>query len=242
MLDVGTPCWISGPTGAAMYGADGFRLEPPFHLLLPRDRRASRVNAIVHTTTSIDRLDTVVRHGLPVLSASRLVIDLASTESSERLTTALDCFLRDGFTAEDFLHAQINRLRSSGRYGIPQLLDVIGGIELSRGGHSWLERRYLQLIGEAGLPRPLTQQVLTRAHDRVVRVDCHFPGTPLIVELLGYKWHRTREQMGRDAERITALQLTGYVVAQFTYAHIATDPAWVVDTTREAYTLCSAAA
>jgi hypothetical protein len=142
--------------------------------------------------------------------------------------------LRAGLTCEDLLHRRIASLRSSGRYGIPVLLAVIEGCEASRGGHSWLERRFLELCATAGLPRPLTQQVLSRARDRLVRVDCRFPGTPVVVELLGYRWHRTAEQMSRDAIRLNALVLEGLRPIQFTYRHVTLEPDWVLDQLRQA--------
>ena len=187
-----------------------------------------RVDVIIHTSESIPLIDRGRIDGLPVLSATRAIIDLTRTESAQRLTAALDSALRDGLTSEEFMHGRIAALRGSGRYGIPRLLDVIDGAELSRGGHSWLERRFLELIGNAGLPRPLTQQVLTRTQNRTVRVDCRFEGVPLVVELLGYRWHRTKEQMARDADRMNALQRAGYSVMQFTYERIALDPSSVV--------------
>ena len=82
------------------------------------------------------------------------------------------------------------------------------------------------------LPRPLTQQVLTRAGDRLVRVDCRFPGSPVIVELLGYRWHRTKAQMSRDAERQNALILDGFLPIQFTYDQVTLDPNGTIDTVR----------
>ena len=58
-----------------------------------------------------------------------------------------------------------------------------------------------------------------------MRVDCRFPGTPVIVEVLGYRWHRgNRSQFNRDAERVNALVLQGYVVLQFTYDHVVAEP------------------
>ena len=129
------------------------------------------------------------------MSATRTLVDLARFVSPEQLTAALDSALRDGRTSEDLLHRRIASLRSSGRYGIPQLLAVIEGCEASRGGHSWLERRFLELCAHAGLPKPLTQQVMSRAQDRLVHVDCRCAGTPVVVELLGYRWHRSAEQM-----------------------------------------------
>ncbi len=135
------------------------------------------------------------------------------------------------------MHRRITQLRSSGRYGIPQLLAVIEGSEISRGGHSWLERTFLELCERAVLPRPRTQQVLTKAGDRLVRVDCRFPGTRVVVELLGYRWHRTRAQMSRDTERLNALVLDGFLPIQFTYNQVTLDPGGTVDTVRRTLAL-----
>lgn len=61
-----------------------------------------------------------------------------------------------------------------------------------------------------------------------MRVDFHFPGTPVVVEVLGYRYHRTPSQLQRDTERMNQLVLEGYVPLQFTYLHITENPLWVV--------------
>ena len=62
------------------------------------------------------------------------------------------------------------------------------------------------------------------------------PGTPVIVELLGYRWHRTEAQMSRDAERLNALTMQGLAPLQFTYQQVTRGPTTVVATTRAALT------
>jgi hypothetical protein len=93
---------------------------------------------------------------MSALSAARTLVDLARTESGERLTEAFDSGLRDGKFSESLAHRRIVALRSKGRFGIPRLLEAIEGAEVVRGGHSWLEREYLRLVAAAGLPAPLT--------------------------------------------------------------------------------------
>lgn len=178
--------------------------------------------------------DRVVVNGIAVMSATRTLIDLARFVRPSTLTAALDSALRDRLTTEDVLHRRIVELRSSGRIGIPKLLAVIEGCEASRGGHSWLERRFLELCESAGLPRPGTQVELARAGGRVGRVDCRFPGTAVVVELLGYRWHRTKDQIARDTERLNALLLEGLVPMQFTYDQVTVQPAAVVTALRRA--------
>ena len=234
VADVGGECWVCGPTAAAVHGLDGFALRRPFHLLLPRSRNVRRAGVSFHTTMVIPPIDRETSVGIPITSPTRTLIDIAAHETATRLTAALDGAVRDGLTSEDLLYRRIAALRAKGRYGIPTLLDVLAGREVTRGGHSWLEREYLRLLSVAGLPPPDTQAVLARAGDRFVRVDCRFPGTPVVVELLGYRFHRTALQMARDAERLNALVLEGLAPYQFTYAQVVTQPDVVITTTRAA--------
>lgn len=239
MLDIGEPCWASRGTAAALHGFDGFRLAAPFHLTILRGRDVHRRRAHVHTTTSLPLIDQAhTFDGIAVTSAARTIIDLARSESVERLTIAFDSGLRDGKFSEELVHRRIVALRSPGRYGMDRLLAAIEGQEAIRGGHSWLERRFLALLDEAGLPRPVTQQVLTRAGNRLVRVDCRFAGTPVVVELLGYRSHRSKEQLNRDAERVNALVADGFAPYQFTYDQVTTDPGMVIATVRRALHRC----
>jgi hypothetical protein len=234
VLDCGAETFVSGPTAAAMHGFDGISLRPPFHVTVVRGRNVQRAHHRIHTTTDLPPIDREEIAGLAVLSPTRTLLDVARFVSAATLTAALDGALRDGKTTEGLLHQRIVALRSQGRYGIPKLIAVIEGSEASRGGHSWLERRYLELCDEAGLPRPDVQQVLARAGGHLVRVDCRFPDSNVVVELLGYRWHRTTEQMARDAERMNALVISGFVPLQFTYDQVTTRPAEVVAHTRMA--------
>ena len=240
VLDIGEPCWVSGPTGAALHPFDGFRLSRPFHTMVLRGRFLDRVGAVIHTTQDLPAIDRETSHGLPVLSPTRTLIDIAGTTDSSALTTALDGAIRDGLTDEDHLLRRIFELRGRGRYGLPKLADVISGSEITRGGHSWLEREFLAKSNLAGLPRPLTQQVLSRAKNRLIRVDCQYPRTRVVVELLGYRWHRTAEQLRRDVERMNALVLDGFLPLQFTTAQLIEEPNWIFDTIRTALASASA--
>lgn len=159
---------------------------------------------------------------------------MARHHDEQRLTTALDSGLRDGKFTERSLHERLVVLRRQGRHGVPKLLRAIEGSEATRGGHSWLEREFLRLVADARLPRPATQVVMTRTNDRLVRVDFHWPGTDVVVEVLGYTWHRTKEQLARDAARLRALVGSGWRPFQFTYDEVVERPGAVVDEVRTA--------
>lgn len=213
-----------GPTAAAVHGLDGYRLRAPFHVTILRGRSLMRTGHVIHTANEVDQIDRTTVDGIPVFRGARTIIDLARHVDADRLTQALDAALRDGLMSEASLHSRIAALRTKGRHGIPKLLDVISGSEVTRGAHSWLEREFLRVLAAAGLPLPECQQVLARAGERMVRVDCRFAGTNLVVELLGYRFHRSKEQMQRDVDRANALALEGYLVLQFTYEDVVTHP------------------
>ena len=234
VVGIGRPAWATGPTAAALHGFDGFVLAPPFHLVLERGRNIARVGHAIHTTLDLPLIDRCAVAGIPSVTPTRALLSIAPDASLPILTAALDGALRDGLTSEDFLHRRLGELRRSGRPGITPLLAAIGGSEVARGGHSWLEREFLRLMANAGLPRPATQQVLGRRRDHIIRVDCRFDGTPVVVELLGYRFHRSRRQMAIDVERTNRLQLLGLQVLQFTYPHVVDDPREVVATVRAA--------
>ena len=234
VTSVGAPCWAYGLTAGALDRFDGYQLEPPFHLVVPRDRSVNRIGHVIHRSRDISRLDVAEVDGVPTMSATRTIIDLAGSETSERLATAVDSALRDRLTSEDFLHRRIVELRCRGRAGLPRLISVLEGNEITRGGHSWLERRFLVLLGEAGLPRPMTQAIVGRRKLRLIRVDCRFPGTNVVVELLGYRFHRSVMEMQNDAERMNRMILDGLHPLQVTYTDVASESPTMLSSIREA--------
>jgi hypothetical protein len=166
LLDLGQGAVASGVTALAVHGFDSFHLQAPFHVMLERGRYVERPPHHIHTTIELPATDRTRVHGLPVLTADRAIIDSARQLSRPRLTTAYDVGLRDRKYTEDMIHRRIVELRGRGRHGIPKLIDVIEGCEATRGGHSWLERTFLRICAEHGVPRPETQQVLASSKGR----------------------------------------------------------------------------
>lgn len=234
LTDIGSPAWATGVTAAALHGFDGFSLRRPFHVLVPETRETNRDWVTLSRSDTIPLIDRARHRGVPVTSAARTIIQLARTCDESTLSACIDSAIRDLLVNEDLLHRRIVALRSMGRHGLPALHGVLAGLEVTRGGHSWLERTYLHECSRAGLPRPDTQQILNRVNNKLVRVDFRFPSTNIIVEVLGYRWHRTKAQMAADARRYNALLGEGFHPYQFTYSQIVQEIDMVIETTREA--------
>jgi very-short-patch-repair endonuclease len=238
VLDLRSPSWVSGTTGVGLYGIDGYPIRAPFHITVERGRFPQRGGMALHTSANLDAVDKTSVQGIPCLTMTRLIIDLARILDHAQLALLLAEAIAIGRTSEDHVHRRLHALRGRGRHGTTKLLEVLANHEIVRGGESFLERELLRILADAGFPRPETQQVLGRAGpagQRLIRVDCRFPSSPVVVEALGYRFHRTPQHMRRDAERMNVLVAQGFIPVQLTYSQVMEGPATVVPEVQRAF-------
>jgi very-short-patch-repair endonuclease len=95
-----------------------------------------------------------------------------------------------------------------------------------------LERRFLELVREAGLARPRTQVVFRAGGRHVARVDFLFDASDVVVEVSGQKGHASPSDRLRDAQRRNELQDLGLRVYEYTYDEVVNQPAFVRNTLR----------
>ncbi len=159
--------WISHRSAARLHGLDRFRGDDLDFTVL-RGRRGARGVRALHTTDNVGPLDVVTVNGLRCTSATRTIIDLAYTGTPEsQLGPAIDSAVRLGLSAPTALARRLSELRGRGRRGARTLDALL----LDSGGETVLERAFLRLMRQAGLPRPATQVVRRRGGEHVARVD-----------------------------------------------------------------------
>jgi hypothetical protein len=96
------------------------------------------------------------------------VIDLARLLVKQTLLeAAIDSAVRSGRSAPLVIVARLAELRGPGQWGARMLDKLL----LDSGGHTLLERRLLQLVRQAKLPRPRTQVVHRHGATTFARVD-----------------------------------------------------------------------
>jgi hypothetical protein len=216
-------------------GLDGFIDGPPELLVERRLRDRACSGTLRSTSMPVPRSDIQIISGLRVVRAERLIIDSPLFAFSQRETeNAIDSAIRLRLLSEQRLRTRVLREHRGGLNGSRVLLDAL----VDSGGESRLERWFLRLVREAGLPRPITQQLHRRDGRTVARVDFEFPGG-LVVEVAGHGTHATRQQRARDAERHTELTLGGARVLTFTYEHVRDRGWWVVRQLRRALGLAA---
>jgi very-short-patch-repair endonuclease len=208
----------------------GFELfdDDIVELTVPADMRGRRVaGATVHASPSIARRDVVVVDGFRATGPDRTIVDLARVGVSDRhLEAAVDSAIESRLTTLDRLIERVNTFHGPARKGVARLDAVLR----DAGGHSYLERRFLELVRRAGLPRPLTQQRHTDEGAHVARVDFLFEEANLVVEVSGGRGHRTPRERANDARRRNRLQQLGRTVLEFTHADVTRNGPAVIET------------
>jgi very-short-patch-repair endonuclease len=226
LLDLGREAVVSHHAAAALHGFDGFARQP-VELTMLRGARGRQANWRLHTTRRLEQIDRAEVEGFGCTTASRTIIDLAATASIKQLERAIDSAVRDGSSSPAYLQRRLSDLRGRGRRGVRLLDELL----VDAGGHGDLERRFLELVRRAGLPRPTCQRILGRGKT-VARVDFSFEPKPVIVEVSGRRGHASDAERAKDARRRNELQELGFVVLEFTNRQVRDQPGYVLATLR----------
>jgi hypothetical protein len=177
----------------------------------------------VHRVRRLDPDDRTARDGIPVTTVARTLLDLAETLAPTQLQHSFEEAERLGLL--DMRAIERLRDRSRGRRGLKPLAALVeahcGPAPMTR---SELERRFLDLCRDAGLPPPIANATVAN-----MEVDMLWPRERLVVELDGHAYHSTRAAFERDRVRDGALQQAGYRILRLTDRRLA-EPAAVAET------------
>jgi len=193
---------------------------------VPGRGRGGSAGVTVHRTRSLHPEDRALRDGIPVTSVARTLLDYAEVVYPPRLARAFE--EADRLRLVDMKALERLMARSHGRHGLVPLQALVS--EAWRPlpeTRSELERVFLELCRDAGLPAPQANVMLAG-----LEVDALWPRERLVVELDGFAFHRTRAAFERDRRRDAALQLAGYRVLRLTARRLAEEPAAVVGLVR----------
>jgi Protein of unknown function (DUF559) len=229
LFDLGGEAVVADRAAAALLGLDGFH-QGPLEFRVPRRMRNRSTVGTVRSGPDLARIDRLVIDGLDTMSAAACIISMAGRVSARQLEDAIDSSARLGWSSDTFLRRRLDSIR---RRGVPGVRAVDAALDGS-GGHTRLERWFLELVRDAGLPRPQLH-VTHRAGTRVVaRIDALFDPLPVVVEVAGHGTHASRSRRQRDAQRQAELAALGYLVLTFTYEDVVHRPAYVIATLRQA--------
>jgi hypothetical protein len=192
----------------------------------PGRRRQGPPQIAVHRARGLDRNDRTTRHRIPVTSVARTLLDLAEVVRPRELARALEEAER--LRLFDLRAIEALRERSNGRRGLRPLIALLNEQnEPPPMTRSELERCFLDLCDDAGLPRPAVN-----VHAQGYEVDALWRNQKLAVELDSRAFHLTRAAFERDRVRDATLQLAGYRVLRITHRRLHNEPKTIADTIR----------
>ncbi|HKO37113.1 MAG TPA: hypothetical protein VJU14_01955 [Solirubrobacterales bacterium] len=176
----------------------------------------------IHRARRLEEADRVLAEGVPVTAVPRTLLDLAAAvklESLERLVEkAEEGGLFDLRQVEDLL------VRTVGHHGYGRLRRAIALYKPSSFTRSLLEKRWLGLVIEAGLPQPRMNFV-----EQGFELDCYWPEHRFAVELDVFETHGTRAAFERDRRRQEDLLLAGIAMTRVTGPRLEREPEQVVE-------------
>jgi very-short-patch-repair endonuclease len=210
---------ISHRAAAALMGLARFR-EGPVEVSVTRHLRLP-APAVVHQVSLLSSHDVRDFRGMRVTTAARTLVDLCATEDAPTLEATADEMLRRRLTTLELLEDALVRLK--GRRGISFLRDLVKRYQAGeQPTESELESKALELIDNAGLPRP-TKQVKVFAGMKLRRVDFMYPAQRIIVEADSTLHHSSPDARERDRLRRNALTAKGHRVLVWTWNDLKND-------------------
>lgn len=229
LLSLGPHACVSHEAAAQLHRFDRTPRDR-VEFTVPRRERGRRITERVHSTAELPALDVLTVDSFRVTSATRTVIDLARARVDDRrLDAAVDSAIRTAASAPTVIQRRLADLRGPGQWGCRRLDASL----VHSGGHTMLERMFLELMDEAGLPRPDPQVVFRHGTRTVARVDFVFREHSMVVEVTGRLGHSSPMDRTRDAQRRNELQDIGLSVYEYTWEHVTRSPAWVRTTMAE---------
>jgi very-short-patch-repair endonuclease len=162
--------------------------------------------------------EVTIEHAIPVTTPARTLFDLAAVVREDQLEHAFNEAEVRRLTSPVSLDALLKRYpKRRGTRAIRRVLDKhqAYGETVTR---SRLERRFLSLLDDHGLPRPKVNRRTDHGE-----LDATWHQQKLIVECDGFAAHGTRKAFEEDRERDRALQVAGWRVVRITWRQLDTD-------------------
>jgi very-short-patch-repair endonuclease len=191
--------------------------EGPMHVIA---RGRNQPGLVVHHT-ALDPRDITRRHGIPVTSAARTILDIAATKPTAELERALNEAGLQRRVSPHSLNEQFSRYpHHRGTAALRKAIETEPRVTRSDA-----EILVLGLIRKAQLPEPETN-----ARIEGCEVDLVWRDHDLIVEIDSWAFHSMRSSFEQDRRRDQRLTTAGWRVIRITARQLTDEPELVVAT------------
>lgn len=234
VVAVGPGSVVSHESAALLHGAQNLR-QSPITLTAPHGSHHRLDGMFVHQIDDVARRHRTSVCGIPVVSAARAVVDVASRLRPGRLGAVADDLVAARATSWAAIGAVFGDVVRPGKPGMATmaaLLDQRCGSDVPT--ESALERALLSALEAGGLPAPRRQMPLPGLGPRPGLVDAAYTDARIVIEADGRRYHQRLADMRRDRERDARVVKAGWVPLRFVYEQVLEDPASVCADVAEA--------
>ena len=185
----------------------------PVHVTVPGGGRGGRKGIVFHRAVALDEDERTVLDGIPTTTPIRTIVDAAGMLGHRDVERALATAEREGLVRRSELTGLPDRYpRRAGMAMLRNLLRDEIGPSFTR---SEAERRCLELLRRAGLPRPHVNVAVGP-----YELDLFWPTEGVAVEVDGYKHHSARSRFEGDRRKDAWLRAHGIEVVRLTWRQI----------------------
>jgi very-short-patch-repair endonuclease len=212
VLACGPDAQLSHRSGAELWRIRG-RTAGPIDVAVSGGFARDRPGIVTHRCRNPRRR---LVHRLPVGDPSSVLIDLATCLTDEEVEDAVNEADRLDLVRTHRLRPALDRELS--RPGVGRLKAILDAQTFSRAANA-LERRFLGIVRDAGLPAPTAQKQLGR-----YRVDFFWPELGFVVETDSLRHHRTAAEQTVDLARDQEHARAGLRSLRFTHSQVFNRP------------------
>ena len=203
---------LSHASAAALWGF-GKREPRGIEVSLPSPGgRTAQPGVAVHRRTVLGPGDVTRYRNIPVTTPTATLVDMAARLGGEALEAMVNEAVMLHRVDLEELRSAVEGLRRPGARTLRALIDR----QTFRLTRSKLERLFLPIAKQAGLPMPETRAIVNG-----YEVDFWWPELKLVVETDGGEFHRTPRQQTNDRQREHAHIRTGLQCIRFTHYQVA---------------------
>jgi very-short-patch-repair endonuclease len=234
-------CWAHGGTSAAshrcaaqLWDLDLWGCIDVVELTTTSTRSHRLPGVAVHRSVDLSDEQIVSRHGVPVTSPLRLLVDLGAVVPPGSVSDALDDLVGRKVVTIAGARTTLERLSARGRSGcgiLREILDQRTGRERTM-ARTRLEALLSDLCHRAGIELEFQHPILLGGRRR--RIDFAVPSLRIAIEVDGYESHSRYDVFQDDRVRANELELEGWTVLRFTWEQLTKRPTYVLDVLRRA--------
>jgi hypothetical protein len=218
LLACGDDAVLSHGSAAALWEIGPERRDE-IEVTVRRRSYPRREGVVVRARPSLPDADVVLHRGIPVTTPARTILD----RTPGLAPNALERHINEADVRELIDPESLRRWLDlhPGEPGAPKLRRTLDAATFIL-SDSDLEIRFRPIARAAGLPPPLSKQIVTG-----YEVDFWFPTLGLVVETDGFRYHRTPFKQRKDLKRDQAHLAAGLVPLRFSHWQVRHEPAHV---------------